>query len=851
MKTTYLFILLFLAVSIPSFAQSLQDIQNVKVDQLSNSQIEQLLKRAEATGLNEQQLIALARERGMPASEISKLQSRLRAVKVNNTDGLILGGEDTGREGITEDVSTQESGRLLNEQQKKIFGFSLFRNNKLTFSPNLNMPTPYNYVLGAGDQLLIDIYGASQQRYDQKINAEGSIFIPNVGPINLSGLTVDAATARLKSMLSQIYSGLAGNNPVTFLQVRVGNIRSIQVAMVGEIYAPGNYTLSSFSTVFNALYAAGGITEDGSFRRIKIYRNSKLINELDVYEFLINANQNSNIRLQDNDVIMIPPVEKRVEIQGPLKRPGLFELIKDESLEDLIKFAGGFLSTAYPSRAIVYRTTAKELKVENIEQDQFSSFTPKQGDNFIFGEILTRYENRVQVTGALMRPGTYALTDGMGIKDLISKAEGLREDAFLHRATLYRTKADYSLEIMGIDIGAVVRGEIADIPLMREDVLDIPSIYELQEEYYVKISGEINTPGAFAFGEKIKVSDLILRAGGFKASASLSNVEIVRRVKDNDPSTIAKIIRLNVDSDLKLDLSSDVLLEPFDHVIVRKSPSFRREELAIVEGEVFYPGAYAIVSTNDRISDLLQRSGGLTPNAFAKGATLIRRNEFFQALSADEIKRQDLIRLRTSINREGSAITEAEKLSLNRSNIEIDTKGSLKTSGTLKVDEFRKETIENILVEETTQQVTIRTTEMIGIDLEEIMKNPSSPTNLILKEGDVLSVPTELQTVRMRGEVLYPTTTVYRQVKGFRSYISNAGGFTEDSRKNRSYVIYANGTVKRTTPVLFFNVYPKVEPGAEIIVPKKVPKERMSTQAWIGLGTSMATLAIMIDRLIQ
>jgi protein involved in polysaccharide export with SLBB domain len=709
-----------------------------------------------------------------------------------------------------------------------------------------------NYTLGTGDQVLIDIYGASQQRYDQKINTEGKIFIPNIGPVELAGLSVEAATARLKSTLTKIFDGLAGANPITFIQLRVGNIRSIQVSMVGEVYAPGNYTLSSFSTVFNALYAAGGVTENGSFREIKIFRNSKLHAEVDVYKFLINGDQGSNIRLQDNDVIMLSPVQKRVEIQGPLSRPGLFELKEGETLQDLIKYAGGFSSTAYPSRAIVYRTTSKELKVENIEQDQFSSFLPQKGDNFIFGEILTRYENRVQVTGALMRPGTFALEQGMGIRELITRAEGLRDDAFLNRATLYRTRPDFSLEIMGIDIGAVVRGEDQDIVLQREDVLHIPSIYEIQEEYYVKVSGEVNSPGSIAYGQQMKVGDLILSAGGFKTSAATTNIEIVRRVRDDNSGILAKIIYLDLDADLKIvGDDQDILLQPFDHVIVRKSPGYQREKLVKVEGEVLYPGEYAITNTGDRISDLLQKSGGLTKFSYPKGATLIRRNEFYEEVSEDQIIKKNLQEVKTAATQDGLQNSEAKTFFLSRIDKKIQDKNSTPQEGVLEVNEFKKNTVENVLAEETDQSVKIRNTEMIGINLDQIMQNPGGSFDLILKEGDVLSIPTQLQTVRMRGEVLFPTTAVYSGSQSFGKYISNSGGFTEESRKNKSYVVYANGSVKRTTSLVLFNIYPRIEPGAEIIVPKKIPKERMSAQSWIGIATSFATLAIMIDRIAQ
>lgn len=853
MKKIFFFFSCLLVIS-SALSQSLQDIQNIKVDQLSDAQVEQILKRAEGSGMNEQQFISLARERGMPASEISKLQTRIGQIR-NKTDlGGNFGGETVGREGITSDVYVQENAPAagLTNEQKKIFGLALFKNDKLTFAPNMNMPTPMNYMLGTGDQLLIDIYGASQQRYDQKINSEGRIFIPNIGPIELAGLSVEAATARIKTTLTQIYNGLGGSSPNTFLQLRVGNIRSIQIAMVGEVNAPGNYTISSFSTVFNALYAAGGITENGSFRQIKIFRNSKLINEVDVYQFLIKGDQGSNIRLQDNDVVMIAPVQKRVEIQGPVVRPGLFELTGDETLEDLIQYAGGFSNTAYPSSAIVYRTTPTELKIVNINQDQFTSFVPQRGDNYIFGEILTRYENRVQITGALMRPGTFALTEGMGISELISRAEGLREDAFLNRATLYRTRADFSLETVGIDIGAVVRGEAKDVLLQREDVLHIPSIYEIQEEYYVKISGEVNSPGAIAFGKQMKVGDLILAAGGFKLGASSQNIEVIRRVKNEKNGMMAQVLYVDLDPELKmLDDEQDLFLQPFDHVIVRKSPGFQREKLVKVEGEVLYPGEYAITSTADRISDLLSRSGGLTKFAYPKGATLIRRNEFFIQPTQDQISRQDLREVKSAATRDGIQNSEAKTFFLSRIDKKIQDKNTTQQEGVLEVNEFKKNTIENVLAEETDQSVKVRNTEMIGINLNQIFQNPGGPLDLLLKEGDVLSIPTQLQTVRMRGEVLFPTTAVYSGSQSFGKYISNSGGFTEESRKNKSYVVYANGSVKKTTSLGLFNIYPRIEPGAEIIVPKKIPKERMSAQSWIGIATSFATLAIMIDRLAQ
>jgi protein involved in polysaccharide export with SLBB domain len=851
---SFFFLLLFTLSSAPLLAQSLAEIQNVKIDNLSDAQIEQFIKRAEASGMNEQQLIAMARERGMPMSEITKLQARVKGLQSKGMNDASFGGADTGREGITEEATVAERGPDLTEQQSKIFGFSVFRNNKLSFTPNLNVPTPVNYVLGAGDQLLVDVYGASQQRYDFRINNEGMIFVPNIGPINLGGLTVEAATARLKSTLSNIFSGLSGSSPSSFLQLRLGNIRSIQVAMIGEVFAPGNYTLSSFSTVFNALYASGGVTENGSMRAIKVYRSNRLVAEVDVYDFLVNADQSKNIRLQDNDVIMVPPVEKRVEIQGPLRRPGLFEIVQDESLEDLIKFAGGFNGMAYPSRAIVYRTTDKELKIENIENIDYTSFRPRQGDNFIFGEILTRYENRVQITGALMRPGTFGLLEGMKINDLIKKAEGLREDAFLNRATLYRTKPDFSLEIVAVNIGAIVRGEEQDIVLQREDVLNIPSIYDLQEEYYVKISGEINNPGAFAFGANMRVSDLVLKAGGFTEAAMATQIEVVRRVRDDVSGKLAEIIQVSINKDLKMTAAgSDLQLMPFDHVLIRRSPGYQREKMVRVEGEVYYPGEYALANANERISDLLKRSGGINQFAYVKGATLIRRNEFFASPSENAITVGNLAGVKANATQDEKNNTESEKILLSRIDSKISQKALSKDEATetVKADDFKKETIENVAMKEGLgNQAVLRSEEMVGINLQEILLNPGGKNDLILQEGDVLSIPKELQTVRMRGELLFPTTTRFEEGARFRRYISRAGGFTDRSRKVKSYVVYANGNVARTSRLLFFYFYPRVQPGAEIVVPTKPEREGVTAQGWIGIGTSLATLGLLISQIL-
>jgi protein involved in polysaccharide export with SLBB domain len=847
----FLFLILF-SFTATLQAQSLSDIAKVKVDMLSDAQLQEMLQRAKDQGLGEAQVIAMARERGMPMAEVGKLQQRLAKLKqggqkdtktVTDSDTRTVEGEEQlSPERVMPELET------LSPYQQKIFGFSLFYNKKLNFNPSLSVPTPQGYVLGAGDQLLIDVYGASQQSFDLKVSPEGKILVPNVGAIPVGGLTVGAATARLKSSLSQIYSGLQSG--ISFLEVRLGNIRTVSVALVGELNQPGNYTLPAFASPFNALFAAGGPNENGSFRHIQVYRDNKLLTEIDVYDFLIKGTHNSSITLRDNDVIIVPPVRARVELTGPVRREGYFEVKPNENLTNLLSFAGGFKSEAYQDRLTLSRMTGSEMRVEEVSASNFAIFVPKDGDNYRIGEILDRYENRVQISGALNRPGTFALTEGMTVGQLIQRAQGLRPDAFVTRATLYRTQADYSLAIVPVDVQGILSGKVIDLPLQREDVLVLPSRYELQEEFYVKISGEVNSPGAFAYGANMRVGDLILQAGGFTSGAETSRIEIVRRKNSSDGSEIAEIIPVTVPADLSLQENA-LTLQPFDHVMVRRNPGFRAEQLVRIEGEVLYPGEYAVTSSNDRISDLLQRAGGFSRFAYSKGATLIRRNEYFQPVTESQQQQQLLESVKNNLPLDSLSRSELNKQLEGRIQKDIQNKAKAKAANpeVLQVDLYKKETLQT-LAERDSIEVEVKTTEMIGIDLEAILKNPKGKEDLILLEGDVLSIPKELQTVRMRGELLFPTSTRFQQGAGFRQYISKAGGFTDRSRKGRSYVVYANGDVRRTHKVLFFSVYPRVAPGAEIIVPQKPERQGITAQGWIGIGTSLATLGLLINQLI-
>jgi protein involved in polysaccharide export with SLBB domain len=863
-----LFILILISINAGVFAQSLSDIQNIKVDNLSDAQIEQLVRRAESQGLNEQQLLSMAGERGMPPGEVAKLRQRLNTIR----SGASRPGPQQGQVGASGSQMRSVQNLIVDENifdslrrsdpyydltptQKKIFGYKLFHNRNLTFNPSLNIPTPQSYVLGGGDQLLIDVYGASQQSYDVAVSPEGRILIPNVGPIQVGGSTISAATSRVRTALSKIYSGLQGGNPNTFMELRLGNIRTISVSLVGELTKPGTYTLPSFASPFNALFAAGGPNENGSFRHIQLYRDSKLLQEFDIYEFISKGEFTTPITLRDNDVIIVPPVRARVEVMGPVRREGLFEIKSGETVGELLNFAGGFTSQAFKERVTVTRKTGTEMKVQDVDAPNFNNFNVQDGDVYLVGEILNRFANRVQATGALMRPGTFELTSGMGIRELVERAQGLREDAFLNRATLYRTRGDFSLEILPVDIKAVVNGESEDIELKREDVLNIPSIYDLREEFYVKISGDVNKPGAFAFGENMTVADLVLKAGGFKESATSSKIEIARRVKDDISGKLAEIILLDIDRDLRVSgARSTEPLQPFDHVMIRRSPGFQREQLVRVDGEAYFPGEFAIAHADERISDIIKRAGGLNPYAYPKGATLIRRNEFYKELTEDEIKAQTLTKVKANVSRDSLDRTESDKILLERIDRKIleSQQESKKRRDDIVAEDFRQQSILDLgATAEGIGEIEIKDTELIGINLETIINNPHGPEDMILREGDVISIPRQLQTVRMRGEVLYPTSARYRENSGFKQYISRAGGFTENSRRSRAYVIYANGDVKRTRKILLVNNYPKIEPGAEIIVPTKPEREKLSPQAWIGIATSMATLALLINNLVN
>lgn len=816
-----------LLIAVPVHAQqniNQQNFSNIRVDELTDAQIRQFLAQVEASGLSEAQLEQVALARGMSSEEIQKLRRRVDKIRKGEqkASGDMQRKGAEAKEGQSARTYTDENYRqdsleqqqqalsvaekTLSELRSKIFGAALFSNSKLTFEPNLRLATPKNYQIGPDDELLIDIYGYSEASYNLKVSPEGTINIPYVGVISVSGMTIEQASSRIRSKLAQIYTGIRSGN--TSVSIALGNIRSIKVILTGEVMKPGTYTLPSLATVFNALYASGGPTENGSFRQIEVIRAGKKIAILDVYDFLLHGELKNNIRLQDQDVIRIPTYRRRVEVVGEVKRPGIFEMLPDEELNDLIAFAGGFTERAYQARIKVLKNTETERRIADVTSNEFDTYQPASGDKFFVNEILDRFENRVSIEGAVFRPGQFELEPGMTVLQLIKKAEGLKEDAFRNRAYITRLKDDLQTELISFDPAKLLAGTTPDIPLKREDVVTIASIFDLKEEYNVHVEGEVREPGQLDYAEGMTLEDAIIQAGGFKESAAPRRIEISRRVKNSDAQAAnaqtAQIFQLGINQDLTAAEKSFVL-QPFDIVTVRPSAGYEIQRQVKIQGEVVYPGIYTLSKKDERISDLIARAGGFTAWAYPEGASLKRPGPS-DADTAD-------------VNQ----VLEADRLRQFKRLQE-------------KIVDSAKADIEDDVIRN----------DYVGINLLKILRKPGSKDDIFLEEGDIIKIPKQLQTVKVSGEVLSPVTVVYSSKKGFRQYVGSAGGFSEKALKRNSYIMYANGSVKSTRKFLFFNNYPLVKPGAEIFVPKKAETKKLTPAEIVGMTSGIASLGAII-----
>ena len=845
-------------------------LSTFNVDDLSDAQIQMFMDRLGESGLSEAEIELALESRGLPQAQVDKLKERMSKLQ--------LGGMKTGtsldrartRETpqIKEDdlvkILTDDFDEILDrdelEKHKRVFGYKIFNSENLTFEPNLNIPTPKDYILGPGDEVIIDVWGASEQTYQEFISPEGYIKISNLGPIYLNGMTIERASERIRARLTQIYSGLSarqGASPNTFAQVSLGQLRTITIHVIGEAQRPGSFNVSSLSTVAHALYLSGGPNYSGSMRKIEIIRDNKLSAEVDVYDFLMNGVLENNIVLRDGDIVRIRPYFNRIEVNGEVKREGIYETKEGEVFSKLIDYAGGFTENAYTKLIKVRRNEKGEKLFADLALDELDEIKTKNGDQVIVQGILQRYANRVQIKGAVFREGEYELIEGLTVKKLIELAEGLRGDAFMERGLIYRTNEDYSYSVIPFSIRNLLKGVENDLVLKREDLIQISSIYDLNDEQYVIVNGEVKQSGTYPYFHNMTVEDLIIRAGGLRESASGSMVEVARRIENSDikeTNQTSEIFTFSISKSLELNTEdSKFTLMPYDQIFIRKSPGYEPQVTVKIEGEVLYPGMYALKKKNERISEIIKRAGGLTSEGYAQGATLIRRTEFNPPKTNEQLRLENLSQLLESVekrsNEEDFTLeSEAELLQQKRlQNVqnELDEYNENEDLGIGREGiRMKRERLTELIEKDSIDlAASALQYETIGIDLDEILKNPGSKYDLILQDGDIISIPRQLQTVRLRGELLYPITVRFDQGLSFRDYVSKAGGFSEDARKKKTYVLYANGSVDRTRKFLFFNNYPKIEAGAEIIVPKKPDKQ--------PLTASVATLALVIQQLVR
>ena len=707
--------------------------------------------------------------------------------------------------GQTLTLKLDENGNLVSDtltifkegvQEDHVFGRNIFNTTNLTFEPGTNLPTPTNYRLGAGDQVTIDIWGTHQASIQQTISPDGAISIDGLGLVFLNGMSVEQATSYLKKELNKIYAGLSGENPTSQIKVSLGNSRTIQVNVMGEVYQPGTYAISAFSTVFHALYSAGGVSDIGSLRNIQVVRNGKTIANVDVYDFIMHGKTKDDINLQEGDVIIVSPYEALVKIEGNVKRPMKYEMKGDETVATLLKYAGNFASDAYTRSMKLVRQNGKEYQIFTVDDMDYSVFKLKDGDVLTAEAILDRFENKLEIKGAVYRPGIYQFGGDLNtVKQLVEKADGIMADAFLGRAVLHRQREDLTREIIQVDLKNILNGTKPDIALKRNDVLYIPSIHDLQDLSNVEVFGEVARPGKYIFADNMTLEDLIIQAGGLLESASTVKVDVSRRIKNNKSTeisaTIGEMYSFALKDGFVIDGEAGFTLQPYDQVYVRRSPGYQPQVNVKIEGEILYDGTYALTSKSERLSDLVKKAGGATPYAYIKGAKLMRR------ANEEEIERmKDVMEM---MQREMGTNTDSLKLEL-----------------------------DNIYP--------------VGIDLEKALAKPGSDADIVLREGDQLIIPELTNTVKINGAVMMPNTVSYNSGMSVKDYISQAGGYANGARKTKAFIIYMNGQVAEVKG----NGRHQVEPGCEIVVPikDKTKAEKWNIQTILGIASSLGSLGL-------
>ena len=772
---------------------------------MTDQQVIDYIKSQAAVGKTEQQIGKELLAKGVSPQQIERLRQQYSAAneasqqkKNARTDSRLRnpGSADVNQANPTVELLTNLSDVLTDTfavkqegNMLKIFGHDLFTNPDITFEPNENMATPQDYRLGPGDEVIIDIWGASEDQIRGTISPEGNIIISQIGPVYLNGLTVNEANNHLKSLFASKYAGVEEDE--TDVNLTLGQIRSIMVNIMGEANVPGNYRLSPFSSVLNAIYRAGGITDIGSLRNISVLRNGKTIYDVDVYDYLFQGKQNGNIRLQEGDVIIIPPYEGIINVEGNVKRPMFYEIKNGESLANIMNYTGGFDGGAFTGQITVSRSNGSENEIFNVSSEEFPNFALRDGDIISVGRINSRFANKIELQGAVMQPGTYSVDNASTLLDLIKLASGLTEDAFTDRILIYRKNDDLTLSALGIDLKSILEGKKPDVRLLKNDVVVIPSTLQIFDQGVLTINGLVNNPGAYPYAEGTTIEDLIVMAGGLKLGASTARVDVSRRIVDptsmQQTNQTAEIFSFALKEGLVLTDDPTFKLMPYDIVQIRRSPGYQVQKLVQVEGEVLFEGQFALQNRNERVTDIIKRAGGIIDGAYIKGARLIRQMTDEEKMSRDESLR--LIR--------------------NQLNDSVDF-----------------------------DQLIISDFYSVGLQLDKALENPGSYHDLVLKDGDRLIVPEEISTVKISGEVMFPNTVGYIPGKDWKYYLNQAGGFGERAKKNKTFIIYMNGTVTKASGKA------KIEPGCQIIVPTKPAGTGFNWAQVFGYITSFASLGL-------
>lgn len=771
---------------------------------MTDQEVINYIRQATAAGKTNQQIGKELMAKGVTPEQAQRIKAMLESKETtekNVTSQGLGAARIERRHDASADVSSDamididreiDEGADGNVSARQIYGHKVFNSRSLTFEPSDNLATPQNYRLGPGDEVIIDIWGASEDHLRRTISPEGSIMIDKLGPIYLNGLTINDANKHIKGVFSKKYAGV--DDAETDVQVTLGQVRTIQVDILGEVSTPGTFRLSPFSTVYHGLYRAGGINDIGTLRNIQVVRNGKKIATVDIYDYLFNGKSKGNIRLQEGDAIIVPPYEQLVSIDGNVKRPMYYEIKPDETIATILDYAGGFTGDAYNGMVRLARQSGTENELYNIERAEFPSYKLQDGDLITVGTILDRYANRVEVKGAVYRPGLFAIgNDVKTIKDLVKKADGLTDDAYTERVLLYREGPDLELQIFPYNIKDILEGRAADVTLKRNDVLVISSIHELEARGALSIYGQVNRPGTYPFAENTTLEDLIFQAGGLLEGASTARVDISRRIVDptstDESQRLAQIFTVSIENGLAVGDGKGFLLKPYDRVEIRRSPAYSTQQMVTVDGEVLFAGQYALQKRNERLSDLVKRAGGVIDGAYIKGASLRRR------LSDDErLARDEMLRL--------ARMSASGEDSISVAKIDVSTHYN------------------------------------VGINLEEALKNPGSYADIVLRDGDQIFVPEEVSTVKISGDVLFPNTVAYVPGKNLKYYINQAGGYGQRARKRSVFVVQMNGSVSKGKGG------DVIDPGAHIVVPSK---EKSNTD-WgrvLSMATSFGSLATM------